>query len=77
MPSKRCCSGICAGIIKSATSCGSPLNIARICQLAEKRPGVLDELAAERAKQLDVEIAELEKQAEELAEKIKRASDDA
>src|SRR5271170_4666960 len=48
-----------------------------LCQLAEQKPGILDDLAAERAKQLEVEIAELEKQAEELAEKIKRASDDA
>jgi len=48
-----------------------------LCQLAEQKPSVLDELAAERAKQLEVENAELEKQAEELAEKIKGASDDA
>jgi hypothetical protein len=47
-----------------------------LCQLAEKRPGVLDELAAERAKLLEIENAELEKQAEELAEKIKKLSDD-
>ncbi len=46
-----------------------------LCQLAEKKPGVLDELAAERAKQLELEIAELEKQAEELAEKIKKLSE--
>ena len=47
-----------------------------LCQLAEQKPDVLDELAAERAKQLDVENAELEKQAEDLAEKIKKLSDD-
>jgi hypothetical protein len=46
-----------------------------LCQLAEKKPGALDELAAERAKQLELENAELEKQAEELAEKIKKLSD--
>ena len=46
-----------------------------LCQLAEQKPGVLDELAAERAKQLEVENAELEKQAEQLAEKIKKLSD--
>jgi DNA polymerase-3 subunit epsilon len=46
-----------------------------LCQLAEQKPGVLDELAAQRVKQLEVENAELEKQAEQLAEKIKRLSD--
>jgi DNA polymerase-3 subunit epsilon len=45
-----------------------------LCQLAEKRPGALDELAAERARQLELENAELEKQADDLAEKIKKAS---
>lgn len=44
------------------------------CQLAGENPGVLDELAAERAQQLELENAELEKQADELAEKIKQAS---
>lgn len=43
-----------------------------LCQLADRKPGVLDELAAELAKQLETENAELEKQAEELAEKIKK-----
>jgi hypothetical protein len=46
-----------------------------LCQLAEQKQGALDELAAERAKQLEVENAELEKQAEELAMKIKKLSD--
>jgi hypothetical protein len=45
-----------------------------LCQLAEQKPGILDELAAERAKQLEVENAELEKQAERLAKEIKRLS---
>jgi hypothetical protein len=45
-----------------------------LCQLAEKRPGVLDELAAERAKQLEIENAELEKEAERLAKEIKKLS---
>ena len=45
-----------------------------LCQLAEQKPGVLDELAAERAKQLEIENAELEQQAERLAEKIKKLS---
>jgi hypothetical protein len=45
-----------------------------LCQLAEQKPGVLDELAAERAKQLEVENAELEKQAEQLAKEIKQLS---
>lgn len=43
-----------------------------LCQLAEQRPGVLVELAAERSKQLEIENAELEKQAERLAKEIKR-----
>src|SRR5665213_1193139 len=43
-----------------------------LCQLSEQKPGVLNELAAERAKQLEVENAELEQQAEELAKKIKQ-----
>ena len=43
-----------------------------LCQLAEQKPGVLDELAVERVKQLEVENAELEKQAEQLASKIKK-----
>ena len=43
-----------------------------LCQLSEQKPGVLDELAAERAKQLEAEIVELEKQAEQLASEIKK-----
>jgi hypothetical protein len=42
-----------------------------LCQLSEQKPGVLDELAAERTKQLESEIAELEKQAKQLASEIK------
>jgi DNA polymerase-3 subunit epsilon len=45
-----------------------------LCQLADRKPGALDEPAADRAKQLEIENAELEKQAEELAEKIKKLS---
>jgi hypothetical protein len=45
-----------------------------LCQLAEQKPGILDELAAERAKQLEVETAELEIQAEQLAKEIKKLS---
>ena len=45
-----------------------------LCQLAEQKPGVLDELAAERAKQLEIENAELEKQADVLAKEIKKLS---
>ncbi len=45
-----------------------------LCQLSERKPGVLDELAAERAKQLEIENAELEKQAERLAKEIKKLS---
>ena len=36
-------------------------------QISEKKAGVLDELAAERAKALEKERAELEKEAERLA----------
>src|SRR5208283_2740409 len=43
-----------------------------LCQLNEQKPGVLDELAAERTKQLEAEIAELEKQGEQLASEIKK-----
>ncbi len=46
-----------------------------LCQLAEQKPGVLDELAAERAKQLEVENADLEIQAERLAKEIKQLDD--
>ncbi len=41
-----------------------------LCQLSEQKPGMLDELAAERARLLEKESAELEKQAERLAEEI-------
>lgn len=43
-----------------------------LCRLTEQKSGVLDELAAERAKQLEIENAELEKQAEQLASEIKK-----
>jgi hypothetical protein len=46
-----------------------------LCQLVEQKPGVLDELAAERAKQLEIENAALEKQAGQLVIKIKKLSD--
>ena len=42
-----------------------------LCQLSERKPGVLDELAAERKKLLEKESAELEKQAAKLAEEIR------
>ena len=42
-----------------------------LCQLSERKPGILDGLAAEREKLLDQEAAELEKQADRLAEEIK------
>jgi DNA polymerase-3 subunit epsilon len=45
-----------------------------LCQLSEQKPGVLDELAAERTKLLEKESADLEKQAERLAEEIKELS---
>jgi len=41
-----------------------------LCRITEQKPGVLDELAAERAVLLDKESSELEKQANRLAEEI-------
>ena len=43
-----------------------------LCQIAEQKPGVLDELAAERAKQLELENKALEMQADLLAKEIKK-----
>ena len=48
-----------------------------LCQISERKPGVLDELAAERVKQLEKESAELETQAAKLAEEIKELSGEA
>jgi DNA polymerase-3 subunit epsilon len=45
-----------------------------LCHLSEKKPGVLDELAAERATLLDKESGELEKQAGHLAQEIEELS---
>ena len=45
-----------------------------LSQLSEQKPGVLDELAAERAKLLEKESAELEKRASELADEIQELS---
>lgn len=45
-----------------------------LCQLSEKSPGVLDELAAERAKLLDKERFDLEKRASQLADEIAKLS---
>ena len=41
-----------------------------LCQLCEQKPGVLGELAGERAKLLEKESAELETQASRLANEI-------
>jgi hypothetical protein len=43
-----------------------------LCQLSDQKPGVLDELAAERTKQIEAEIADLEKQAARLASEINK-----
>ena len=48
-----------------------------LCQISEQKPGVLDELAAERKKLLENESAELETQASRLAEEIKELSGEA
>jgi hypothetical protein len=45
-----------------------------LCQLSERKPGVLDELAAERAKLLNQESGELEKWAGRLAKEIAELS---
>lgn len=45
-----------------------------LCQLSEMKPGVLDELAAERAKMLEQERSGLEKRASRLAEEIAKLS---
>ena len=43
----------------------------KLCQISEQKPGVLEELAAERAALLEKESAELEGRARRLAEEIK------
>ena len=45
-----------------------------LCGIVEQRPGVLDELAAERTRLLEQESAELQQEAERLAEEIKELS---
>lgn len=45
-----------------------------LCQLSERKPGVLDELAAERKKLLEKESGELQQQADKLAEEIRELS---
>jgi hypothetical protein len=45
-----------------------------LCGIVEQKPGVLDELAAERTKLLEQESAELQQQAESLADEIKELS---
>ena len=45
-----------------------------LCQLGEQKPGVLDELGAERANLLEQENAALERQADCLAKEIKKLS---
>lgn len=41
-----------------------------LCQLSEKKPGLLDELVAERKQLLENESAELQQQADKLADEI-------
>jgi hypothetical protein len=45
-----------------------------LCSIVEQRPGVLDEVASEQARSLEMQSAELEKQAESLANEIKELS---
>ena len=42
-----------------------------LCQISTKKPGLLDELAAERSKLLEAESIEMQKQADRLAVEIK------
>ena len=48
-----------------------------LCQLSELKPGLLDELAAERKKLLEKESVELQHQADKLAEEIRELSGEA
>jgi predicted nuclease with TOPRIM domain len=45
-----------------------------LCRVSEQKPGVLNELAAERKKLLKIESAELEAQASRLAQEINELS---
>jgi DNA polymerase-3 subunit epsilon len=47
-----------------------------LCSIVQQRPGVLDELAMERTKLLEEESADLQREAEKLAEEIKELSGD-
>ena len=48
-----------------------------LCQLSEKKPGLLDELAVERKKLLEKESEELQEQADKLAEEIRELGGEA
>jgi hypothetical protein len=48
-----------------------------LCGIVEQRPGVLDELAAERTKLLETESVGLQREAEKLAEEIKELTGEA
>ena len=48
-----------------------------LCQLSGQKAGVLDELASERARLLDQESVELEKQAERLSAEIRELNGEA
>ena len=48
-----------------------------LCGIVEQKPGVLDELAAERVKLLEKESAKLQQEAEKLADEIKELSGEA
>ena len=48
-----------------------------LCQLSERKPGVLDELATERARELERESGELEKEASRLAAEIEELGGEA
>ena len=45
-----------------------------LCQLSERKPGMLDELAEERKSLLEKETADLQQQAQRLAEQIRELS---
>jgi hypothetical protein len=48
-----------------------------LCQVSEKKPGILDERAAEREKLLEKESAELQAEANRLAGEIKELNGEA
>jgi hypothetical protein len=68
------CLKLTTTFLNESATAPSPSAEYELCGIAEQRPGVLDELAAERTKLLEQESAELQQQAEKLADEIKELS---